>query len=87
MVKMTPCLLIFCFSVFHCQVYDDNLKPIGHPDEYLDISQYDEYDLEDVTNDDNKVVDKQCNGYWLVADTPIVPYEPIIDSPLKIYNT
>ena len=44
--------MLFCYRFTYCQVYDDNLKPIGHPDEYLDITQYDEYDLGYVIEDE-----------------------------------
>ena len=66
------------------QVYDDDLKHVGHPDEYLDITQYDENDLGHVDNDVDVVVDEVFKGYWIVVDTPVVPYEPIIERPIII---
>ena len=57
MLIKTTFIIFCCFQSINCQVYDDDLKPIGHPDEYLDLTQYDEYDLghiisEDITHKD-----------------------------------
>ena len=73
-----------CFQIINCQVYDDDLKPIGHPDEYLDLTQYDEYDLEHLISDDVLHEDERFRGYQRVVDTSIVPYQPIIDEPLVL---
>ena len=75
-------IVLVCLQSQYCQVYDDNLKPIGHPDDYLDINQYDEYDLGHVETDDIFLKGETMKGYWKVMDNPIVPYEPIIDRPL-----
>ena len=77
--------MLFCYRFTYCQVYDDNLKPIGHPDEYLDITQYDEYDLGDVFEDEVDDGHEHFNGYWRVVNTSIVPFQPIIDEPIQIY--
>ena len=82
---------MFCVNLFYLliglrftsgQVYDDDLKHIGHPDEYLDITQYDENDLGHVDYADDVVVDEVFKGYWKVVDSPIVPNEPIIERPI-----
>ena len=73
-------ILIFSFQSGFCQVYDDDLKPIGHPDEYLDLTQYDEDDLGQVVQEEYELKDEDTYaGFWKIVDNPIVPYEPIVD--------
>ena len=76
--------VFFCFQITRCQVYDDDLKPIGDPDEYLDLTQYDEYDLGHVNIDDFTHRDIDFLGYRMVVETPILPYQPIIEEPLVL---
>ena len=75
-------LNLLLFSL-HCQVYDDDLKPIGH---LLSILKYDNNNLDDVNDDDNEDVSEQFNGYCrigMIADTPIDPFITTIDEPLE----